>query len=154
MARWLLFLLTLSFCIGCKGSQNVVGTWRGNIKVQRFAQRDASAEQRASAKSNLLILNADKTFIDQSGDYPVEGTYTFKDGLLTLTPVTMSGRPVAEIQQEIMKQAKGHKDEEEMMFYATTMVENYVYRMTPDGKRLNDMGGTNDMTFYYERVGK
>ena len=154
MLRWSVFTLILVFCFGCKGSHDVVGTWRGNIKVQRFAQRNASAEQRANAKSNLLILNADKTFIDQSGDYPVEGTYVFKDGLLTLTPRTVSGRPMEEIQQEIMKEARGHKDEEEMMYYANTMMDNYSYRMTPDGKRLNDMGGELDMTFFYERVGK
>src|SRR5205085_12529058 len=119
------------------------------------ATKGVTRRQVASARTSTLILKKDNTFINQDEGVTREGTWAFKDGLLTLSPTMMEGLPIEEVKAAILKRAQGKPDEQEAKDYVRQLSDAWALRLSLDKKRLVSMdSGQSDSSFYFEKISR
>lgn len=113
----LLFVFVL---IGCKGSREkeIVGTWNG--------------------ASGPTTISEDKKFTTSTGFFNVEGTWTMEGDDATLTPKTVGGKSIAEVQQKaraLMDRFPANQRPDTEAFIKDLETPN-VLTLSADGKTL------------------
>lgn len=114
--RALLVFLCVIAIAGCSSPESkLVGTWDGSANIQRTPSGNAALDKELANLSNVvdysLTLNKDKTysekvgadavFKDNIGINLIKGKWTFNQGTLTLTPLTVNGQDPAVLRKQV-----------------------------------------------------
>lgn len=141
MRTAIVMLVVLLAGCGKNPEQELVGVWRGRIEFKPEYREYVNLEQ-ANSSADMIVLHVNqggRFRMLRNGRFKTDGAWDLVEGVLTLTPETLAGKPVAEVRADYAKRLPPGADPRFALAWLEDMLLPDRLGVSEDGERLTSI---------------